>query len=670
MKQKLPHIKYRPEVDGLRAIAVLSVIFYHLDLYIGNNQILKGGFLGVDVFFVISGYLITQILLFENAHEKGFSVLRFYERRIRRLLPALFTVTIVSLPFAWNFLLPDQLINYSKSIISSLFFVSNFFWLDNLQQYDAESALLQPFLHTWSLAVEEQFYIFYPFLLMLLYSLNQKKIFLILLFLGVIGLLLSHITTNINQSISFYMLPTRLWELLCGGLLAFTVYPLSHKFNQLAKFLLPVGIIILIGSMFYIDFNNSHPGLITLLPVTGTMTIILFAKGSELTTKLLSCKPMIGIGLISYSLYLWHYPVFAFGRLLAGVPSGIEKVIWLFITFLLSVLTYYFIEKPFRNKTNFSFSNVLYILSFIFIFILLINWFLIKNNGFSSRLGYYNSLLQISKQVWVEQNGERCHSGGRGGKTDMALSESCFFNYGTNDKNIILIGDSHAASISEEVRKLSQENAYNFIQVTKAGCPHIVGFQRNKCRVRSNNLLNFIKNFTNPIIIYNSRIPLFLEQSRYISEIGEKEAGYKNIPQNKIDDEFFVRAKALQKTLVDLSQNSSKLILIYPVPEQGFHLKDKLFQLIRFSKNTENLPIISSSYKQFKSRVERSYQVLDEIDGDNIYRVYPENIFCNNFVEDRCIVSNKNNFYFEKDNHVSPLGAKLIINEIKKLEVF
>ena len=158
-------IKYRPDIDGLRTIAVVSVMLYHAKITVAGGHFLPGGYLGVDIFFVISGYLITTLLMTELDRTGQLSILNFYERRVRRLLPALLVVMLASLPFAWRFLLPDQLIDFSKSLVYSLLFASNFYWDHSLQQYGAESALYKPFLHTWSLAVEEQYYIVFPLLL-------------------------------------------------------------------------------------------------------------------------------------------------------------------------------------------------------------------------------------------------------------------------------------------------------------------------------------------------------------------------------------------------------------------------------------------------------------------------------------------------------------------------
>lgn len=658
-------IPYRPEIDGLRAIAVLAVIFYHAEIEFGNVHLFKGGFLGVDVFFVISGFLITSIILTEFKRTHHFSITNFYTRRIRRLLPALFTVIIVSMPFAWNLLLPQQLVDFSKSILNSLAFISNFYWNHEVQQYDAESALLQPFLHTWSLAVEEQFYIFYPIILMLIYRWKKTEITIIFTLLTILSLLFSQYMTVENASFSFYMFPTRIWELLSGGLLAVYLNANLMKNSAFSQYMPTLGFLMIICSIVFISFNVLHPGFITLIPIIGTVLIILFASSNDIVTKALSSKLMVGIGLISYSLYLWHYPIFAFGRFLTATPTWFDKSCWILLSLILSMVTFRFVEQPFRDK-SFSAKKMLIFLSVILLIIASINTIWIKNNGFGERLGFFNSVIKQSKPIWVSQDGKRCHSGGRGTQPNFPLKESCVFNYSSEYKNIILVGDSHAASLSEDVRKLAKINGYNFIQLSDAGCQHVKGFHKGTCRQRSNNLVSYLNQYSNSIVIYSARVPLFLEEIKYIGDQGEKEAGYKYIPEEEINSQFPKKAKALIDTLNEIKNTNDKLVIVYPIPEQGFHLKDKLFREIRYSQNKEKLPIVTTSYQNYLDRVFRSYRVLDSVLGGNVFRVFPEKIFCSS-ESGRCIVSENEKLYYEKDNHVSPIGSNLIVTEIAKV---
>ena len=212
------NIKYRPEIDGLRAIAVGVVILYHAKIFFLGNEIFKGGFLGVDIFFVISGYLITSILDQEISANKKISILSFYERRVRRIIPALLFVLATSTLFAWFFLLPSGLVEYSKSLISSILFGSNFYFNFIQQDYAAQNSLLVPLLHTWSLSVEEQFYIVFPIFLFLILKLNKKFTLFYLILIFFISLSFADYNSKINISETFYFTYTRIWELLAGSI--------------------------------------------------------------------------------------------------------------------------------------------------------------------------------------------------------------------------------------------------------------------------------------------------------------------------------------------------------------------------------------------------------------------------------------------------------------------
>src|SRR6056300_1230088 len=348
-------LTYRPEIDGLRAIAVGAVILYHAQITILGNQPFKGGFIGVDIFFVISGYLITSIILKELVTTGSFSFKHFYERRIRRILPALLVVILVSLPFAWMYLLPTSFIDFSKSILYSLGFSSNFYFYYSGQQYGAESGLLKPFLHTWSLSVEEQFYILFPIVLLVIFKYFIKYLIHILILGFIISLGLAEWTSRNYPSTSYYFLHTRMWELLVGSILAYFEITKGHRSqNKILNSILPiVGLFLIILTIIFFKLYFRHPSLYSLPAIVGTCLIIWFSNKDEIITKILSTKLFVGIGLISYSLYLWHYPIFAFSRIVEFTQASVFKKLSLgFLILIVSIFSYYFVEKPFRNKNN------------------------------------------------------------------------------------------------------------------------------------------------------------------------------------------------------------------------------------------------------------------------------------------------------------------------------
>jgi peptidoglycan/LPS O-acetylase OafA/YrhL len=344
-------MKYRREIDGLRAIAVLSVILFHAGI-----EKFCGGFVGVDVFFVISGYLITTIILAELEQGK-FSIVNFYERRARRILPALFLVMLVCIPFAWLLLTPTELSSFSKSLVAVPLFVSNIFFGRHVEYFETE-AELKPLLHTWSLAAEEQYYIIYPLFLMLFWRLWKQWILITLGITFLASLTFAQWALYTNLSSSFFLLPTRVWELIIGAFTAFYLSKDNRK--EFGANIGEVGGCLGVALILYAVFNFSQetpfPGLYALIPTIGSALIILFATPQTNVGKFLGSKIFVGIGLLSYSAYLWHQPILAYARHCSkDVYLNIHiKLLLIVILFTISFLSWRYVEQPFRIKGKFS----------------------------------------------------------------------------------------------------------------------------------------------------------------------------------------------------------------------------------------------------------------------------------------------------------------------------
>jgi peptidoglycan/LPS O-acetylase OafA/YrhL len=346
---------YRGEIDGLRAVAVISVILYHAQFAIFGRDWFEGGYLGVDIFFVISGYLITRIIMSELDQEGSFSFLQFYERRARRILPTLVLVSFVSLPFAWEFLLPSAFVEYAASVISSIFFASNFFFYFATTEYGAESALVKPFLHTWSLGVEEQFYLVFPIIALIAFRYLRRYLGNVLIVLALLSLGMAQVMEARNPDLNFFLPFGRFWELLIGALLAFRELTCREAAPSLVRKALPaLGLVILFYSIVSFDGETPHPSIHTLVPVLGAALVIGFSSRDEVVGKLLRTKPLRLVGLLSYSAYLWHFPIFAFLRLSGGEPSNVMKLSGVVLTLFLSAVSYKMVEVPFRNRQTVS----------------------------------------------------------------------------------------------------------------------------------------------------------------------------------------------------------------------------------------------------------------------------------------------------------------------------
>ncbi len=438
-------MEYRREIDGLRALAVVPVILFH-----AGFPSFDGGFVGVDIFFVISGYLITSLIIVDLKEEK-FSLFKFYERRVRRLLPALFFVLLICLPFAWLLLLPSDLNNFAKSLIAVPTLTSNILFWRSSGYFGSESEL-KPLIHTWSLAVEEQFYLFFPVLVLLVWrKKNNSILFSILLALAILSFSLGQYFSIDRPFFAFYLLPTRAWELFIGSLLA-----MYYSRNDRLKLGMPtleiLSIVGLFGigfSVFYFSKQTATPSFFTLIPTLSTALLIYSASQSNLVGKLLSTRPLVGIGLISYSAYLWHQPLFAFLKYSFDSRNEILYISIVFLSFYLAFISWKYIETPFRRGNKFS-RQIIFkssiVASFFFIIVGISG---VMTNGFSQRFSEVDRELA---ELDVFERGQYVD------KRFLSLQDKAFQEDGR--KKILLIGDSFAKDLTNVVFESKLINSF------------------------------------------------------------------------------------------------------------------------------------------------------------------------------------------------------------------
>lgn len=447
-------LSYRAEIDGLRAIAIISVILYHAKMVLFGMDWFEGGFIGVDIFFVISGYLITRIILSELQTKGSFSFLNFYERRARRILPMLLVVIFVSIPYAWQRLLPSDFVEYAESIVAALFFGSNFFFYFSTTEYGADSALLKPFLHTWSLGVEEQFYLVFPVLAVLAFKFFRAHFLTILVTLSLMSLLFAELMDVRNSDLNFYLPFSRFWELAVGSVLAYRELNYKVLDDGFGKRIVPMlGFLLVAYSILFFDQKTPHPSFHTLIPILGVALIIGFASKDDLVGKLLSSKPFVWIGLISYSAYLWHFLLFSFTHIKHGIVLSSKKTfVLLGLTFLYSIISYFLVERRFRSKNKISTKSFVYITFMISISVILLASYSIYQNGFSDRFFVLSDkaktdMLYYRKEYWDDYG--------------------YFFNKEKNvlknfssveDDNIYVIGNSWGHDIAVSLAKFTNFN--------------------------------------------------------------------------------------------------------------------------------------------------------------------------------------------------------------------
>ena len=439
-------MKYRAEIDGLRAIAILPVILFH-----AGFEIFSGGYLGVDIFFVISGYIITSIIL-SKIDEGHFSILEFYEHRARRILPVLFLVSFLSIVFGYFILLPHQIKDLGQSIVATSFFVSNYFFYFETDYFN-EFTNKAPLLHTWTLAVEEQFYIIYPLLLIAVFKYKKLNLKWVVAIILITSFVFAVVTVRTNQSLAFYSTQTRAWELMVGCLLAVmerrsegldlhNMIPVGSR-RKIYEFLGFLALLAIIAPMFYFNDRTIHPGVNTLIPVVGTALVLLVAGKTVIVKSILSIRPMVLVGLLSYSLYMFHQPVISFlhyahigARFESDLLYSISIVL---IIFLLSALSYRYFENPLRRSKLYG-RKVVFLVSFIAIFVFSgLGYLSHKENGFQE---YFAKKFETDGGV-ILVNYEREKE-----KIDL-LADVAYktrvkpFN-SNSDSRILIIGDSMA----------------------------------------------------------------------------------------------------------------------------------------------------------------------------------------------------------------------------------
>jgi peptidoglycan/LPS O-acetylase OafA/YrhL len=666
-------LTYRPEIDGLRAIAVGAVILYHAQINIFGQQLFKGGFIGVDIFFVISGYLITSIIFKELVTTGSFSFKNFYERRIRRILPVLLFIMLISLPFAWIYLMPSNFVDFSKSILYSLGFSSNFYFWHSGLVYGTDSGLFKPFLHTWSLSVEEQYYILFPIVLLIIYKYCRNFLIHTLILGLVISLVLADWGSRNYPSASFYFLHTRMWELLIGSILSYFEIIKGYKSkSQSLNLILPFLGLILIGHSF-LFYNDKmfHPSFYTLSPIIGVCLIIWYSNKEEWITKILSTKLFVGIGLISYSLYLWHYPVFAFARILEFTESStFNKLLLGIIILIFSILSYYFVELPFRNKKN-NFKIIISLILLIFSFLIISNLNIISKNGYKNRLPEILKNISLEPPYLLLKNLDNKSCGNE-------IIEECKFNKFSN-KKIYIIGDSHMASIMYDLKDKIVEKQYQFITSVLPSCVFSPGFdliniKTNKITTCNNQYFQKLKKTLskekNSIFIFGGRFQSYLTNTPFDNLEGGFES--ENILRYIQVAEYDNIQNSFRNEVSKLSKNN-KIILIYPIPEVGWNVPKKIFKNRKIFSQKFDFKEITTSFEVFQNRTASGFELLNTIQGDDIYRVYPHKLFCDTRIKDRCVTHDDKNFFYFDSHHPSLKGAEmindLIMKEIEKIEL-
>ncbi|MDM7984938.1 MAG: acyltransferase family protein [Maricaulis sp.] len=503
---------YRPDIDGLRALAVMSVVLFHV-----NESWLPGGFIGVDIFFVISGFLITGNIA--NEVSAGtFSLGEFYRRRIRRILPALTTVLLASLLVGQILFLPEDFKDLAYSALLSQLSLANFYFLFSIDTgYFADDSTLLPLLHLWTLGVEEQFYLIWPLALMILGTRAGGRIFLGLLFaVAMASFILAEFIAPSSPMFAYYMLPTRAGQLLAGAILfyALTRVKASLTLPAVVREIISIAALIVIGaSLFMLDEHSTFPGLLA-IPVTLGAAGLIFVGGTggATLTRILSWGPIVWIGLISYSLYLWHWPVLAFARYVLGDLTLAQQLAAMALMFVLSAMSFYWVERPFRrtNRPLLTVTTKYFLAPTAIIGLVLAAS--IATQGYGVWMLNPNYVQQAREQSeQLRRMNDTRYTCQRPLVTETILrDERCVIN-ANSESRVLLWGDSNAGHFVGTIAEIATSQGFGFRNIAHAGCPPVLAEAhqhagqryRDNCRISANNVAQISMQYERIIIAAN-----------------------------------------------------------------------------------------------------------------------------------------------------------------------
>jgi len=582
--------RYRPDIDGLRAIAVIPVVLYHAGV-----PALSGGFVGVDVFFVISGFLIAGIIRREIT-QQHFSLAGFYERRARRILPALFIVIGTALVAAWVTAWPANFSEISRSALATVFFGSNFyFW--QTTDYFATAAEFRPLLHTWSLAVEEQFYIFFPLFLLLLARQTQRRLVAACLAIFAVSLTGSVLVTSVAPDTAFYSAPLRAWELLLGVLLAVNAVPdwPRRPPREIASI---VGLALILGPVFAYDAATIFPGLSAALPCAGTALLIHAGRGNGPATTVsafLSRPVLVFVGLISYSLYLWHWPILAFARLWLETPQlpAAWTVACVASGVILAALTWWFVERPFRTREIVSRQGILRFSVAGSLALVCLSLSVLVTDGFPHRFSV-QALDALAGAEDIEADRRAC----MGSKQE---GEYCIIGNVDVEPSAILLGDSHAAALMSAVGfALAAQDKSGFL-ASYSACPPLLGKSRggragwDACARFIDNTLAFIeaRQDTVSYVLLSARWPLYVSGEHAAGEPGGPISLSRMTGNDTLSDPELVE-RWLRSFVQRLTAMGIKVIILGGVPEIGWDVPRTIALAEKRGENLPELPTLES----------------------------------------------------------------------------
>jgi peptidoglycan/LPS O-acetylase OafA/YrhL len=627
-------VSYRAEIDGLRAIAVIAVILFHAGV-----DAFSGGFVGVDVFFVISGYLITSLILAE-LRDGTFSLVSFYDRRARRILPALYFVVACCIPFALMWMLPVQLEEFSESLVAVVLLVANLLFWRKTGYFELASDE-KPLLHTWTLSVEEQFYVLFPLLMIVLWRTADRRIGAVLAVMGFASLVLAEYGSHVAYNATFFLLPTRAWELLVGATAAAVLTkhdPATWKRNGVLSGL---GLALVVASIALFDEHTPSPGLLTLVPTLGAVLIVACATPGTLVNRFLRLPPLVGVGLISYSAYLWHQPLLAFARLhSAQTPSDAELLIVAAATLPLAWATWRFVELPLRDRTTMRRARAVVTLASAGTVILGLG----LAGHYAKGLPDRDPLMRVAAQR-IEVN--------------YGLSPACEFTDTFRETPecskgrtpaILVWGDSFAMHLVDGVAAANP--GLGIVQATRSTCGPIVGLSPvNRA---------YPMDWAWQCLDFNDSVLRYLDATPGIETVilSTQWLPYTNgefgfvLADGSTSNDIDVVKRRFEATIRSIEALGKKVRIVSPPAANGADLGGCLAKAFVHRESLEECDFSVAEYHTYRSAILRFLKALER-DGAEI--VWLPAYTC---VRDRCAASKDGTFLYQDGGHLSHEGSR------------
>ncbi len=625
-------------------------------------RILPGGYLGVDVFFVISGYLITSILLNDMVGSRV-DFRRFYMRRIRRILPALYFVIAVSTLASYLVLLPSSLEEFSRNGLAALSFMANIYlWLT--QDYFSEAAGLSSLIHLWSLSVEEQFYLIYPLLLGLIYRFCRGKLVHCLVGLSAFSFVLALGFQRSHPGEVFYLVHFRAWELLSGSIVAAVHWhrpAVVQTGSPMSRFSSLLGGVALLVAFAFAQPLGVKGYAFTALSVLGASAIIAFGGKSDRISGLLSSRPFVGIGLISYSLYLWHQPIFAFARHYAiSELSNLDRLLLIGLAAILAVLTWFFVERPFRKTSSFSNAAVLMACGTVTVALGILWTINLVTGGLPQRYTPdQRAMLSVSaERGTLTLKGQDCKS--------ASTEKTCIIGLRGVSPTWGVLGDSHAETLADALSQLFEKLGISAEMLTYPGCPYVLGvdpiYTTEDCDAFASAVLGKLKKDHITTVVINDRVNAYMEGTRFDNREGGVEPGQPipvvvkgSAPANEQERIAGVQ-RALSNTIQILLDSGLTVVYVAPVPEVGWNVPSTVVKLTA----TGMLPL-TTARQVYLDRNRRVYEVLQSFEGrPDFLAVYPDSVFCD-AENGRCITHTANRLLYTDTDHLSREGATMLV---------